>query len=96
MYNPVANNSFTPVPTNYGLFWEYLDNWDLMYDSTVSPYGGLVLIVAETGFVVNIWDGVYQNEWYNPWIVIWGINGVTGFVQFSRHLDFSADTALGI
>lgn len=28
-----------------------------MYDSTVSPYGGLVLIVAETGFVVNYYDG---------------------------------------
>jgi hypothetical protein len=51
-----------------------------MYDSTVSPYGGLVLIVAQTGFVVNIWDGAIQNEWWNPRIVIWGINGVTGMV----------------
>jgi hypothetical protein len=29
-----------------------------MYDSTVSPYGGLVLIVAETGFIVNEFDGI--------------------------------------
>ena len=51
-----------------------------MYDSTVSPYGGLVIIVAETGFVVNYYDGTKQNEWYNPRIVIWGINGITGIV----------------
>lgn len=67
-----------------------------MHDSTVSPYGGLVLIVAETGFVVNIFDGIYQNEWWNPRIIVWGINGVTGIVQFNRHINMGSDSALGL
>ena len=37
-----------------------------MYDATVSPYGGLVLIVATTGFVVNVFNCVNQDE---GWVI---------------------------
>jgi hypothetical protein len=58
-----------------------------MYDATVTPYGGLVLVVAETGYVYAAYDNLrdafgvrIHNEGYYPRIIIWGINGVTGRV----------------
>lgn len=66
-----------------------------MYSIAVSPYGGLVLVVAQTYFLVAAFDGDPNSLGSVQRIVIYGINGVTGDVQFNRHLDFEADSASG-
>jgi len=33
-----------------------------MYSTTVSPYGGLVIVVAQTYFVHWVFDGIPNNE----------------------------------
>ena len=54
-----------------------------MYTIACSPYGGLVLVVAQTYFLVNLWDGIINNRDHVQRIIIYGINGVTGDVQFN-------------
>lgn len=51
-----------------------------MYTIACSPYGGLVLVVAQSYFLVNVFDGVINNLGSVQRIVIYGINGVTGDV----------------
>lgn len=66
-----------------------------MYSVAVSPYGGLVLVVAQTYFYTAVFDGNINTLGSVVRIIIYGINGVTGDVQFNRHLNFEADSAMG-
>ena len=66
-----------------------------MYSIACSPYGGLVIVVAQTYFLVSAFDGNVNTLGSVQRIIIYGINGVTGDVQFNRHLDFEADSAMG-
>lgn len=45
-----------------------------------SPYGGLVLVVATTYYVTNVFDADPNNQGGVIRIIIYGINGVTGDV----------------
>ncbi len=66
-----------------------------MYSVTVSPYGGLVLVVAQTYFVHWVFDNNPNSASGESRIIIYGINGVTGDVQFNRHVDLEGESAKG-
>jgi hypothetical protein len=91
------NRSF-PYPDidDGNIYHEYINNRDLMYEATVSPYGGLVLVLAETQLVARAYDNLTRNEYGVYRILIWGINGVTGYVTFSRHINVGSDNAIGL
>jgi len=74
---------------------EWIYNWDHMYSVTVSPYGGLVLVVAQTYFVHWVFDNNPNSASGESRIIIYGINGVTGDVQFNRHVDLEGESAKG-
>lgn len=84
----------TNVDTNNGYLYpldpqdntvktEHLYNRDQMRSVACSPYGGLVLVVATTYYVTNVFDADPNNQGGVIRIIIYGINGVTGDVQYN-------------